>query len=221
MFLDIRNFSSHRQLLAQTNSARPLTDLIKGLLEGAVIISKTKLKQLGITKNPLLNHTGDGFVLVFQGGGVCLAALKFASHLRILVEELIAKYQRAFESWCKRNAAKARSLPSLHYGIGIHCGSVTSFKYKSFTMDRRAFLGSAVNIASRVEACTKDHPYPVLCTEKVVQQARVELGKPANLGFEDYFTTIGLHNLRGLDGPIELFRCNPGFHEFLAEHGIY
>jgi len=60
------------------------------------------------------------------------------------------------------------TLEPLDFGIGIHFGQVAVFKFKDFKGEESntGFLGSAVNIASRVEQQTKDHPYQLLCTKK-------------------------------------------------------
>lgn len=83
-----------------------------------------------------------------------------------------------------------------------------------------AFLGSAVNVASRVEGCTKDHPHPVLCTEALLSCAKQEVVKPAVLGLDRYFISLGLHNLRGLRRSVELIRCEPGLDKFLRTQCI-
>lgn len=217
VFLDIRNFSAHRQVLARTRSAKPLTQLIKSLLEEAVDLSKRSVTNFHVEKYPLLNHTGDGFVLIFQEGDCCLAALAFASEFRFTVKKLIKRYTKAYEEWRSEQTEDIRQVAGLHYGMGVHCGSVTSFAYDSFRGKRRAFLGSAVNITSRVEGCTKDHPYPVLATRSVIEKAQQELGTRAHRRMKPFFHSIGLHNLRGLDEAVELFRCEKKFHQRIAK----
>ena len=221
IFFDIRNFSAHRQYLAQTHAARSLSDLVKKLLEKAVSVSKAYMRAFDITKLPLLNHTGDGFVLVFRDGRSCLAALKFVSEFREFAEKAIGIYQRRFPNGGATSKAKGRLPPPLYYGMGVHCGFVTMRYYQGFSGKRTFFLGSAVNIAGRVEGCTKDHPCPVLCTSDVLSKARKELGKPSALGFDRHFHSLGPHNLRGLEGSVELVQCDPGLQFFLKKHGNY
>src|ERR1035441_10549456 len=216
IFLDIRNFSAHREFLARSKAARPLSTLVKTLLEAASSLSKSFMDAHGMTKGPLLNHTGDGFVLVLRNGGSSLAAVRFASVFRETTEQLLEDYQKTVMN--TRMADEHTTPPPLGYGIGLHSGKITAFKYKGIGGERSAFLGSAVNIASRVEGCTKDHPHPVLCTKPLLDRAKGELGKPAALGFEEYFISLGLHNLRGLERPIELICCQPQLHSFLDRH---
>jgi len=215
IFFDIRNFSSHRQFLAKTRGARPLTTLVQQLLEKAVSLSQSLVREFKLEELPLLNHTGDGFVIVLQNGKSCLAALRFVSEFREFAEKKLARYQREFSKLQKEKEDDRKLPPSVYYGIGVHCGSVTSFKYQSFSTKRTAFLGSAINIASRVEGCTKDHPYPVLCTETVLNHGRKDLGDSEHSNFESFFIPLGPHNLRGLEGPVTLVVCEPGFHRFL------
>jgi class 3 adenylate cyclase len=218
IFLDIRNFSAHREFLARTRAARPLSRLVKTLLEQASSLSKSYMRQHGMTQIPLLNHTGDGFVLVLRNEGSSIAALRFASEFREIAESLLQDYHE--KVWATRMAEIHPAPPSLGYGIGMHSGKITAFGYVGVAGKATAFLGSAVNVASRVEGCTKDHPHPVLCTGALLRRARQELGKPAALGFADFFISLGLHNLRGLRGPVELIRCEPGLDKFLRTHCI-
>jgi class 3 adenylate cyclase len=218
IFFDIRNFSAHREFLARSRAARPLSSLVKALLEEASSLSKSLTLSHGMTKMPLLNHTGDGFVLVLRECGSSIAAVRFASVFRETAEQLLGAYQKTFLS---TRISKEQTLPSpLGYGMGLHSGKITVFKYQSIGGERSAFLGSAVNIASRVEGCSKDHPHPVLCTKTLVIRATDELGKRATLGFQKYFVSLGLHNLRGLERPIELVRCEPRLHCYLVKHGF-
>src|SRR5207247_9589413 len=120
-----------------------------------------------------------------------------------------------------RKKGKRALPPRLRYGIGLHCCEVTAVTYQGFKAKRAVFLGSAVNIASRVEGCTKDHPYSVLCTKRLLARAEKDLGMPASLGFERYFVCIGLHNLRGLHGPLDLIRCEQGLHFFVCSRGMH
>ena len=139
IFFDIRNFSAHRQLLGLTKSAKPLSVLVIDLLEKAVMLGNSLVPRFGIGKLPLLNHTGDGFVIVLQGGRACLAALIFASEFREFAEVKLATYQSRFDK-CHEDAEPETKLPSkLDYGMGVHCGSVTPLKYKSFRGTRMIF----------------------------------------------------------------------------------
>ena len=171
----------------------------------------------GMTTVPLMNHTGDGFVLVLRSGGTSLAAVRFASEFRETAEQLLRSYNDTLST---RMAERGSTPPPLAYGMGLHRGKITSFGYDGVDGRRTAFLGSAVNVASRVEGCTKDHPHPVLCTKPLLDHAMEELGKPASLGFQRYFISLGLHNLRGLERSVELIRCEPGLHLFLHQHGV-
>lgn len=216
IFLDIRNFSAHREYLARSKAGRPLSDLVKTLLEEASSLAKSLVDTHGGKKVPLLNHTGDGFVLVLRDRRSSVAAVTFASIFRETTEHILRNYQKTV--WETRMAEKYEMPKPLGYGMGLHCGDVTSFKYRGITGVHRVFLGSAVNVASRVEGCTKDHPHAVLCTKKVLDFAKKEFGKAMPPGFDGYFGSLGLHNLRGLKNPTELFRCEPGLHSFLRNN---
>lgn len=84
--------------------------------------------------------------------------------------------------------------PGVHYGTGIHLGEVMygnigSQKRLDFTV-----IGPAVNIASRLEALTKELQRPVLISADFVRMA----------GCADQTECLGPYNLRGFEQPIEV-----------------
>jgi adenylate cyclase len=71
------------------------------------------------------------------------------------------------------NAERARrGLPSVEHGIGAHCGEVAMGTIGFASKIESTVIGDAVNVASRVEASTKDRSTPVLITGAVVARLR-------------------------------------------------
>jgi adenylate cyclase len=60
-----------------------------------------------------------------------------------------------------------RSLPELHFGIGIHLGEVLAGVMGNFELSKFAVVGDAINVASRVEALTRNFNVDLLITDTV------------------------------------------------------
>ena len=62
---------------------------------------------------------------------------------------------------------RTRGLPQLGFGVGIHCGTVVAGLVGSDEMQEFTVMGDAVNVASRVEALTRQFEVDILVTDEV------------------------------------------------------
>ena len=88
---------------------------------------------------------------------------------------------------------KAKGQRALGYGIALHIGEVT---YGNIgTKDRLEFtvIGEAANRAARIESMCKELQEPILLSAEMATH------------FPDRTRSLGKHQLRGFDEPVELF----------------
>lgn len=101
---------------------------------------------------------GDGLLALFgalepnpwQERDSVLAALEMRSELARYNEEL-----------------RAKSLPPLRFGIGIHSGEVVAGVMGAGALNKFSVTGDAINVASRVEGLTTVHAVDLLITEEI------------------------------------------------------
>jgi adenylate cyclase len=102
--------------------------------------------------------TGDGILALFgalepnpwQAQDAVLGALAMREALRRYNETL-----------------RARSLPALELGIGIHRGEVVAGVMGNEELSKFGVVGDTINVAARVERLTRDLSVDVLITEEV------------------------------------------------------
>src|SRR5579862_3396465 len=85
IFFDIRNFSEHRWRLAEHRCAKLLTKFVREILNDAVELLEARKNEFKMTPKPILNHTGDGFLLILRGHRNPLLGLLWMSEFRQLV----------------------------------------------------------------------------------------------------------------------------------------
>lgn len=101
---------------------------------------------------------GDGLLALFgalepnpwQGRDSVLAALEMRTEL--------ARYNAAL---------RAKSLPELRFGIGIHAGEVVAGVMGAGALNKFSVTGDPINVASRVEGLTSVHQVDLLVTEEI------------------------------------------------------
>ncbi|MBR0851552.1 adenylate/guanylate cyclase domain-containing protein [Bradyrhizobium diazoefficiens] len=132
----------------------------------------------------ILKFMGDGLLAIFplSAPNACANLLRAASEAR-----------QAMAALNQRNGATGRA--PLNYGIGVHVGDVMYGNIGSRSRLDFTVIGPAVNMASRLEALTKQLGKPVLLSRDFAELVRSE--------FE--LEHMGKHPVRGFSEPIELF----------------
>jgi adenylate cyclase len=140
---------------------------------------------------PIARHGGE--ILKFMGDGLlAIFPLSQPSACANLLHA-VAEGRQAMIGLNKKNSETGRA--SLNYGIGVHVGDVMYGNIGSLTRLDFTVIGPAVNMASRLEALTK------------------QLGKAVLLSraFADFVESdfdlerVGEYPVRGFSDPIELF----------------
>jgi len=141
---------------------------------------------------PIARHGGE--ILKFIGDG--LLAIFPLSEPRACANLLraVSEARQAMAALNKENAEAGGRVP-LNYGIGVHVGDVMYGNIGSQTRLDFTVIGPAVNMASRLEALTKQLGKPVLLS-----------GAFADFVKSDFtLESVGKHSVRGFNDPIELF----------------
>lgn len=130
----------------------------------------------------VLKFMGDGLLAVFAGEGeaACTAALQAALALRVRLEAL-------------RVEREAQGLVFTDVGVGLHYGDVN---YGNIGAPGRldfTVIGSAVNLAARIEGLCAPLGQSVLASEAFRTRA------PAQ------WKDCGAHAVKGVDGPVEIY----------------
>ena len=125
---------------------------------------------------------GDGIMVVF-GAPLSEGAKEDACRAVRCAQEMIASLER----W---NASKPAEEPYLKIGIGIHTGMVTAGNVGSPDRLEYSVIGETVNLASRLEALTKDFKTSIVlspATWEYIQDqcSAVSLGSAQVRGFTE------------------------------------
>jgi adenylate cyclase len=140
---------------------------------------------------PIVRHGGE--ILKFMGDGLlaifplsqkqaCANLLRAVSEAR---QAMIALNQRSSET----------GHAPLKYGVGAHVGDVMYGNIGSSTRLDFTVIGPAVNMASRLEALTKQLGKPVLLSRAFADFVKGDVN----------VERVGEHPVRGFKDPIELF----------------
>jgi adenylate cyclase len=179
MFSDLRGFTA----MSETASEEETLEALNSYFEVVV----QSVEERG---GDVLKFMGDGILSIFaipdesSRAGQCRQAAQAAANV---LKELSVL-----------NAARdAAGKPALDLGIGINAGQVIYGNIGSPGRLDFTVLGSAVNVASRIEGLTKTAGERVLATASVANAA------------PDLFTSLGEKHVRGVVDPLSVFGLKP------------
>ena len=134
----------------------------------------------------ILAYPGDGVLAIFRDSeatGAAKAAVAAAAEARRRIFDVNANLSELGEE-------------TLECGLAIHQGDLAFGNIGAEGRQAFTVIGPAVNVVNRVEAMSKDTPFPVLLTEAVV-----DLLPTAELDLEP----LGAQHIRGSDTPLVIF----------------
>lgn len=140
---------------------------------------------------PIARHGGE--ILKFIGDGLLAIFPLSQPDACAKLLHAVTEARQAMAALNERNNGTGRA--PLNYGIGVHVGDVMYGNIGSTSRLDFTVIGPAVNMASRLEALTKQLGKTVL-----LSRAFAELVEP-----EFELEHVGQHTVRGFSEPIELF----------------
>jgi adenylate cyclase len=173
MICDLRDFT-------RISDNWPRDDVID-LLNGYFDAMSEPIERHG---GEILKFIGDGLLAIFP-----LSNPKACANLL----HAVAEARRAMAAVNEKNSETGRA--PLNYGIGVHVGDVMYGNIGSRTRLDFTVIGPAVNMASRLEALTKQLGKTVLLSREFADLVESEFD----------LEPVGEHPVRGFNDPIELF----------------
>lgn len=146
--------------------------------------------------DPIARHGGE--ILKFIGDGLLAIFPLSQPNACANLLRAVTEARQAMTALNERNNGTGRA--PLNYGIGVHVGDVMYGNIGSTSRLDFTVIGPAVNMASRLEALTKQIGKPVLLSRDFAELVTPE--------FE--LERVGRHAVRGFSEPIELFAFPPG-----------
>lgn len=140
---------------------------------------------------PIAKHGGE--ILKFIGDGLLAIFPLSQPDACANLLHAVTEARQAMAALNARNSTTGRA--PLNYGIGVHVGDVMYGNIGSMSRLDFTVIGPAVNMASRLEALTKQVGKPVLLSRDFAEQVARE--------FE--LEHVGKYEVRGFSDPIELF----------------
>jgi adenylate cyclase len=174
LFVDVRDFTARAEGIAP--------ETVIGLLNRyfEVVISAT--------------HGHGGTVDKFMGDGI----IAFFGAPQSMPEPAAAAVATGKQILNRMNhlntELRRESVQPIEISIGIHCGEAVVGHIGSAARYEYTAIGDVVNVASRLEALTKEVGFALVCTRDVIN----ELESPAG------FVELGSRPIRG-HSPVELF----------------
>ncbi len=155
LFSDIRNFTTISERLTSAQTAELLnayfqTACAPVLAQGGRIVKLLGdgMMALFASKDPQHNHARDALIAAM---GIALAAYRFGDWIRAHYGE--------------------HMLPKFAVGVGMHSGEMIESNIGPAGGNAVTLIGDSVNVASRLEAQTKEIGWPVIASRATVEAA--------------------------------------------------
>lgn len=174
-YADLRGFTA----LSETLPSARLLELLNAYFD---VVADAVMPRGG----EILRFMGDATLIVFpsERRGDLMPACRAA------LEAALDAFERAETVNRER---RREGCPEIRFGVGLNAGTVVWGNVGARTRLDFTVVGPSVNRAARVESLTKDLGVPLLMTGTFA----AALGRPTR--------SLGLHVLRGLDEPVEVF----------------
>jgi adenylate cyclase len=140
---------------------------------------------------PIARHGGE--ILKFIGDGLLAIFPLSEPHACANLLHAVTEARQAMIALNEKNGETGRA--PLNYGIGVHVGDVMYGNIGSSTRLDFTVIGPAVNMASRLEALTKQLGRTVLLSRAFADFVQSDFD----------LESVGEHQVRGFNDPIELF----------------
>lgn len=216
--VDIRNFTLIFEKFQKDNDSKFLT-----FIENYYLINLELAELVSDNDNFYLSSSGDGLLIIFFG--LCH---EYCAYLYgILLFQVLEKICTDFNE---------KNVCDVSFGIGIESGYVQEVSSKINSREIKTYLGSVINIASRIESATKNFGRTKLIIGECLYHRLIK-----SLFMEDYNKTVKNnvmfrknyeeviqhhnemnklnqnlmlfyifeHNLKGVGNPLRLFRLSP------------
>jgi adenylate cyclase len=183
LFSDIRSFTT----ISETMEPRALLDFLNEYFSGMV---ESVMRHHGVVDK----FIGDAIMAVFgapvPNADDPLHAVKAALDMRARLGEVNARF-------------KARGLPEIKTGIGLHSGQVVAGNMGHVDRMEYTVIGDAVNLASRLEGLTKELGCDVILSQDLLDQvaASVEVEPLRMVKVKGRDQQIMVYRLIGLKEP--------------------
>jgi len=169
LFSDIRGFTA-------MTAGVPSSEVLAWLNRYLTVMAEVVKANRGF----LNKFIGDGIMVVF-GAPLTDGAQEDACRAAQCAIDMLER----MDQW---NAALTPGQPQMKIGIGIHSGTVTAGNVGSLDRMEYSVIGEAVNLASRLEALTKDFKTPIVISPATWEHIRhcfttVSLGEAQVRGF--------------------------------------
>ena len=107
-----------------------------------------------------------------------------------------------FDEWLKRRFPD-KALPDFAVGVGVHTGAVMVCRINTGAGVDTTIIGDTVNVASRLEAMTRQHGAGILMSRSAVEAAERPCALPPEI--KARLRDLGPMAIVGHDAPVHLF----------------